>query len=247
MDVYYLPDTHIFFPKLFLSDVDVSSVPNYKVYRECFQILLNYHCSSDMGKIVLFPAINEDFTRLLVSPYHNFLLLVMNQARKATSIEDLRNRVVSMIKYDPQKDKFLGYWKLRWEKYNGWIPFNQEKIDSFITQRIIEVLTLFGDYYSTQKMRFSLDTDKVEVKHDLLLSHRKSGILPKEVGYNDLKILASCLVFTEELSPEGILYLITDDEPLKKSAKTEIEQLGKMYPDEDLTRFKVLDPKEICH
>lgn len=243
MEVYYVPDTQILFPELFLFDVDVSSVAHYKLYKECFRILLECHHAPDRGTIVLFPAIHEDFTRLLVCPYQNFLRsTVMYHAQRATDIEDLRNRVLGMVKSVP---KFLDYWELRWKKYREWIPFNKEKIDSFITRRIMEVSGRFGDYYFAQKMGFSLDEEKVGANHMLLHSRRESGILPKDVDFNDLRILASCLVFMKELSPEGILYFFTDDGALRRSAQIEIGQLVEMYPDEDMTRFKVQDPKEI--
>lgn len=247
---YFVPDAHIMFPSVFLSDIE-GLTGNSSTYRTCFEII------RDSCTYIILPSGITDFFNLIQNKLRMFLSNIESQIRRARDkgwtenqfYRETRRYLRSLTTFEDYIGDLLLYWENKKETFWSFVERDHSFFRRKILDLVLEKVVLFQDIYEDHEIDFTELEQKYSDQLFIKIKEvQATDAIDSFANDADLMILADCIVYVTERLVQGLVYLVTNDGGLQGTTTAIIEEPKLIFPDledERMVGLEALSPHRL--
>jgi hypothetical protein len=214
------------------------------LYKNCFDIV------KESCNYILLPSNLTDFGGLIMKKLREFLGYIESNIRRARDQEwsedefyrRTRGHLRSINTFGKNLGDLLIYWENKKNLFWTYVSIDPALVPKKMMSLVIAKLGIFAGICEDHEITFTEE----EIGHSdgffvLIKAAQNAKAIEHSANNADLMILADCIVYSTERLPEGIVYLVTNDNELYGTTSAIVEQPKLIFP--DITgKFTGLEP-----
>jgi hypothetical protein len=215
-DKWFVPDAQVIFPVVFLSDVEPLTGISV-MYKDCFKIV------SESCNYLVLPSNVTDFSGLVLNKLREFLGQIESIIRKARDekwseqvfYSRTQGQLRSINNFGRALGDLLAYWSAKKGLFWSYVSIDPALVRKKMMSLIIDKLGIYTSICEDHEVDYTLqETAHSDSYFVLIRDAQRAKKINSSANDADLMILADCLVYTTERLPQGLLYLVTNDNEL---------------------------------